>query len=134
VARVPGLARRPLPVAGLLVALMVGGAAGGLAADAHRLDHDAGFFGGADEAVVAAGGRPAVLACGPTYTAPYSRPAFAWALDVPISALSTETARGGMVFRSRVSPSTPLGPPLDTPGGFAERARAGDWQVVERCR
>ena len=133
VARVPALARRPGVVAGALAVAMVAGAAGSLAEQADRLAWEERFFGGADEAVAAAGGRDAVLACSPVHTAPFSRPAFAWELDVPISALSTETARGGMVFRSRVWPDVPVGPALEPPGGFTERGRAGIWQVMERC-
>jgi hypothetical protein len=59
-----------------------------------------------------------------------------------------------MVFRSRVWPDVPVGPALEPPGGFkpsasprtpaaagapaasagfTEVARAGEWQVVERC-
>jgi hypothetical protein len=127
-------------------------ATGPLADQADRLAWEERFFGGADEAVAAAGGRSEVLACSPVHTAPFSRPAYAWELEVPISALSTETARGGMVFRSRVWPEVPVGPALEPragfepraaaagspagsslPAGFTEIATAGIWQVVERC-
>ena len=132
VGRVRRRGARRMIVAGIGAA-MTAAAAGGLAADARSLRHQERFYGGAEAAVDAAGGRGAVLACAPVHTAPYSRPALAWRLEVPIAALSTETARRGTVFRSRVTPRTPVGPPLDPPDAFRHVATAGEWQVVRSC-
>ena len=130
--RVPALARRPAPVAVVLAAVLAGESAPMLVHDARGLDRHARIYGSADDAVRAAGGGKAVAACSPIHTAPYSRPALAWELDVPLSAISTAAASSGIVFRARTVAGEPPGPALV--GRFREVGRSGAWRVVERCR
>ena len=130
--RVPALARRHAAVAAVIALALAGEAAPMLAADARGLDRHARIYGSVDEAVAAAGGRAAVAGCAPVHTAPYSRPALAWQLELPLSAISTETARDGIVFQARTVAGAPPGPALD--GTFRGVARAGEWRVLERCR
>lgn len=124
--------RAPVPAAVVLALAFAGEAAPMLADDVRGLDRHARIYGGVDDAVAAAGGRARVLACAPVATAPYSRPAMAWQLEVPISALSTETARDGIAFQAATIPGEAPGPALDGP--FREIGRAGEWRVSERCR
>jgi hypothetical protein len=129
-------ARVPVPAwaaASVLVLLAAGQSAGGLADDARDLHHEARLYGALDDAVDAAGGRVAVLRCAPVHTAPYSRPALAWRLHVPIGALSTETARGGTAFRARPYRAARPGPALAPEPGFRPVAGAGPWAVMARC-
>ena len=121
----------PVLAAVLLALAFAGEAAPMLADDVRGLDRHARIYGGVDDAVAAAGGRARVLACAPVATAPYSRPAMAWELDAPISALSTDTAHEGIAFQAPTVPEEPPGPALAAP--FREIARAGEWRISERC-
>jgi hypothetical protein len=136
----------------VLVALAVGEQAGALRDDARSVRHEARLYNALDDAVAAAGGRGAVLRCGPIHTAPYSRPALAWRLRVQLRRLSTEPASGGgTVFRARPWEGAPLGPAIGgaaqptgaaPPGGAAPSggaaqlrpvASAGEWTVLSSC-
>lgn len=132
VARTGPLRRRPLAVAALLVAVALGESAPGLADDVRSLRHEARLYGALDEAVAAAGGRHAVLSCPPLHTAPYSRPALAWRLRVPMRSISTGTASAGIAFTARPFRGAPRGPSLGP--GFHEIGRAGEWRVLAGCR
>jgi hypothetical protein len=116
----------------LLLAAAAGQSLPGLVDDATSLRHEATLYGAVDDAVAAAGGREAVLRCKPVHTAPYSRPAMAWRLDVPISALSTETAPRGTALRARPRRGAARGPAL-AGGGWRLLGRAGEWEVTARC-
>jgi hypothetical protein len=129
--RAPALARRPPAVAAVLVVALAGESAPMLAQDARGLDRHARIYGSVDDAVAAAGGRNATLDCAPVSTAPLSRPAMAWELDLPLSAISTETARAGIVFSARTVAGAPPGPELD--GDFRPVGRAGEWSILTRC-
>jgi hypothetical protein len=121
-----------------LVLLSVAGAeqAGAFREDLRDLRYEARVYGDLERAVERAGPR-----CGPVHTAPLTRPALAWRLKAPISALSTETATKGTAFRARPYRGAPLGPAVKqgasplVPRGpeWREVARAGEWQVVTRC-
>jgi hypothetical protein len=124
--------RRAL-IAAALVLAAVGESAPGLADDARSLRHEAALYGSLDDAVAAAGGRAAVLSCSPVHTASYSRPAMAWRLRVPISALSTDAARTGIAFRARPYRGAARGPLLEPASGFRRAASSGPWEVVTRC-
>jgi hypothetical protein len=120
-----------VPVAVVLAIALAGESVPMLADDVRGLDRHARIYGSVDGAVAAAGGRDRVLACRPIATAPYSRPAMAWELDVPLAEITTETAREGIVFQARTIADRPPGPPLAAP--FREVARTGEWRIVERC-
>ncbi|HEX8054792.1 MAG TPA: hypothetical protein VF517_17525 [Thermoleophilaceae bacterium] len=131
----PFAVARWLPVAVGLVLLgaAAGESAGALRGHVRDLRYESRLYGTLDGAVAAAGGREAVLRCGPVHTAPYSRPALAWRLRVPMSALSTEPASRGIAFRARPHRSAAIGPRLEGQG-WSTRGRPGAWTVVERCR
>lgn len=97
-----------------------------------RARYEARLYDSLDDAVAAAGGRAAVLRCRPVNSMPYSRPALAWRLDVPIPRLTTDPAASGTMLRARPRPAAPLRPP--TRGGdLKEVARAGEWRVLSSC-
>jgi hypothetical protein len=131
--RVAGRRRAGLVAAALLLlAAAVAQSLPRLLDDARSLGYEAALYGRLDDAVAAAGGREAVNRCGPVHTAPYSRPAMAWRLRVPIGALSTETARGGIAFRARPHRGAARGPAL-AGGGWRPIGGAGEWTVMTRC-
>jgi hypothetical protein len=118
----------------VLIGAAVGESTAGLADDVRDLRHEARVYGTLDDAVAAAGGREAVLRCAPVHTAPYSRPALAWRLHVPMSGLSTEPASRGIAFRARPYRGAPVGPELrGSAAPWTLRGRSGAWTVVERC-
>ena len=116
----------PAAIGLVLLTAAVAEQAAPLREDLRDLRYEARVYGELDDAVKQAGPL-----CGPVHTAPFTRPALAWRLDEPISALSTEPARSGTAFRARPYRGAPLGPPLR--GEWRETARAGGWQVVTRC-
>ena len=149
---------RRVPAAALgavLLAAAFGQAWGGLRDDVRAIAYEQDLYGSLEGAVAAAGGREAVLRCAPIHTAPYSRPALAWRLRIPMSAISTEPAARGTAFRARPYRGARMGPELrgvpqpraageprsaaepraagPRAGGWTERARSGEWTVVERC-
>jgi hypothetical protein len=86
------------------------------------------------DAVRAAGGREAVLACGRPYVGPLRGPLMAYRLDVAKHVIEPDDPPRppGVVFRSALSATAapaPVAPPR-----FAETARAGGWQVLAACR
>jgi len=100
--------------------------------DVHAgLAHAAALDADLARAVAAAGGRDAVLACGRPYVGPYRGPLLAWHLDVQKRAVGFAPRAPGTVFRSALRAGGPVEP--TAPAGFAERARAGRWQVLARC-
>lgn len=119
-------------LAAILVALAIAEQAPALADEAERARYEARLYGSLDDAVAAAGGREAVLRCPPVNSVPYSRPALAWRLDVPIPRLSTNRASSGTVFRARPRPGAALGPPARG-ARLREIARAGEWTVLSSC-
>ncbi len=85
------------------------------------------------EAVRAAGGRDAVLACGRPYVGPLRGPLMAYRMDVAKRAVEPDDPprAPGVIFRSALSAGAtpaPVAPPR-----FAEVARAGIWQVLAAC-
>jgi hypothetical protein len=130
---VAGRARGAIAAATLLVLMaVVGQSLPRLLEDARSLRHEASLYNRLDDAVAVAGGRESVLRCGPVHTAPYSRPAMAWRLGAPISALSTDAARRGTAFRARPYRGAPRRPAL-AGGGWRRLGRAGAWEVMARC-
>jgi hypothetical protein len=90
------------------------------------LRYEARLYNDLDDAAEAAGAT-----CPPIHTAPYSRPALAWQLDVPLSELSTDPATTGTVFRARPYRGAAPGP--DLRGDFRRTAHVGEWTVHEQC-
>jgi len=135
VAGAAGLARAALPVpliAGL-VALAAVPAGVDLRdvrdAQAHQwaLARDLG------DAVAAAGGREAVLACGRPYVGPYRGPLMAYALDVTKRTVEPDLAprAPGIVFRARLTAASAPAPETGPP--FREAVRVGEWEVLRSC-
>jgi hypothetical protein len=114
------------------VALAAGERSGDLLDEARSIGHEARLYNSLEGAVEEAGGRDAVLRCGPVHTAPYSRPALAWRLRVPLRRLSTAPAAAGTVFRARPYEGAAVGPPLRG-AGLREVDRAGAWTVLSSC-
>lgn len=127
------LRRRFAPlVAAVLVALAVAEQAPQLAGEVERARYEARLYNSLDDAVEAAGGPAAVLRCGPVNSMPYSRPALAWRLDVPIPRLSTNPASSGTMLRARPRPGARLRPAARG-GAFEQVTRAGEWVVLSSC-
>jgi hypothetical protein len=103
-----------------------------LAGQAERVPHEVRLYDSLDDAVAAAGGREVVLRCGPVNSMPYSRPALAWRLRVPIPRLSTDAASSGTMLRARPRPGVPLRPAARGTR-LREIARAGEWVVLSSC-
>jgi hypothetical protein len=85
------------------------------------------------DAVQAAGGREAVLACGRPYVGPLRGPLMAYRLGVAKHVIEPDDPprAPGVVFRSALSASSSPAPSV--PPRFAETARAGAWQVLAAC-
>ena len=85
------------------------------------------------DAVDAAGGADAVLACGRPYVGPLRGPLMAYRMDVPKRVVEPDEPPRppGVVFRSALSSASPAAP--DAPPQFTEIARAGTWQVLAAC-
>ena len=120
--------RSQVALAGVvLLGAAVAESAGPLVEDVRDLRYEARLYGSLDDAVEAAGPGP----CGPIHTAPYSRPALAWHLDVPLHELSTDPALSGTAFRARAYRGADVRPDLGA--DFRQVAEAGEWTVHERC-
>ena len=90
----------------------------GLAADLRR-------------AIVAAGGRDAVLACGRPYVGDLRGPLLAYHLDVEKQRVQFDPRPPGTVFRSRIASGAPVEPVVSA--AFTARAQAGRWTVLAAC-
>jgi len=120
-------------VVGVAVAVAAVPALGNLprvrAAQAHQwaLARDLG------DAVQAAGGRRAVLACGRPFVGPYRGPLMAYALHVAKREIEPDaTPRApGVVFRARLTAAAAPAPRAAAP--FRVAARVGEWEVLRSC-
>jgi hypothetical protein len=86
------------------------------------------------DAVRAAGGRDAVLACGRPYVGRLRGPLMAYRMDVEKRVIEPDDPprAPAVVFRSRLrADDPPLPDPV--PAGFAEVARTPRWQVFADC-
>jgi hypothetical protein len=81
-------------------------------------------------AIVAGGGREALLACGRPYVGNFRGPLLAYHLDVEKQRVQFEPVPPGTVFRSRRMLDAPVEPDAD---GFVPRLRHGRWQIWVRC-
>jgi len=86
------------------------------------------------DAVRAAGGRAAVLACGRPYVGRLRGPLMAYRMDVEKRVIEPdEPPRApGVVFRSRLHADDPVLPGV-VPDRFVEVARTPEWQVLAAC-
>jgi hypothetical protein len=82
-------------------------------------------------AIVVAGGREALLACGRPYVGDLRGPLLAYHLDVEKRRVGFVPRPPGAVFRSRIARGAPVEPPAGP--AFAPRARAGKWEVRTAC-
>jgi len=85
------------------------------------------------EAVRAAGGQRAVLACGRPYVGPYRGPLMAYALHVAKDEVEPDAAprAPGVVFRARLTTTAAPAPRAAAP--FRVAVRAGEWEVLRSC-
>jgi hypothetical protein len=120
-------------VAAVLVGAAIADQGPALAGEAERARYEARLYADLGHAVEAAGGPKAVLRCGPVNSMPYSRPALAWRLGVPIPRLSTDPAASGTMLRGRPHAGAALRPAARGTR-FAEVARRGEWVVLRSCR
>jgi hypothetical protein len=81
-----------------------------------------------DGVIAAAGGRDALLRCGPLRSGIGSRSFVAWKLDIPMSGLGGRPSAPGIVIRSRSFYGNALEPPLKP--GHHVLAQDFHWQVV----
>ena len=85
------------------------------------------------DAVAAAGGPSAVLACGRPYVGPLRGPLMAYRMGIEKHRVEPDAPPRppGVVFRSALHPSVEPAP--DAPSPFSEVARTGTWQVLAAC-
>jgi len=124
--------RRGARVAAALAALAVAlPALPALADQWRRLGYEATLYGGLDGAVAAAGGAPAVRACGPVGTGKMAKPAVAWRLGVPLGRVVSRAVPQGTVFRS--APVRGAAPAPDLVAPLPVRAVHRLWTVHAAC-
>jgi hypothetical protein len=131
-ARRPAVRAAVLAGVALLVALPAGMRLRDTADDVERLGFEARLYTRLDEAVAAAGGRDAVLACPPAHVGRYAKPALAWQLGVPLAAVTTRPASSGTVVSARPTAALPPEPRLRR-DDLRTVARAGEWRVLSSC-
>ncbi|MEJ7750910.1 MAG: hypothetical protein WKF32_05625 [Thermoleophilaceae bacterium] len=115
--------------AAVLVAVVPG--ISSLSADRERIAHGLLLSDDLDRAVALAGGREAVLACGPPVVGQYRGPLLAYRLAVRKSAVTFSTGEAGVAFASRLTGERTASPALPT--RYRVVARAGSWRVAARC-
>ena len=129
-----GRDRRRLMAPALVVAALLVAAAPKLA-DLPDLRDDQAYqralAGDLRRAIVVAGGREALLACGRPYVGDLRGPLLAYHLDVEKQRVAFVPRPPGAVFRSRIAQGAPVEPP--TGPAFRPRARAGKWEVRMAC-
>jgi hypothetical protein len=126
-------ARAGLGAALALAVVLAAGAAPFVVADVSRLDRqyakavkEAHLYSDLPAAIAAAGGRDAILSCGPIYTSPTATQAVAWVLRVPETAVGIAPAPPGTLFAPWYSPRV-------GDQRFAHVARTGRWFVRSAC-
>jgi hypothetical protein len=130
----PATARRGVAGAAvLLIAVAAAPRIGGLADVRAEQAYQWRLAGDLADAVRAAGGRDAVLACGRPYVGPLRGPLMAYRLGVAKHVVEPDRPprAPGVVFRSALSAAAEPAP--GAPPRFAQTARAGEWQVLAAC-
>lgn len=124
-----GMARVPAALLAALAVVTAGLAAGELRALPDRLASGHELAADLRTAIERAGGREAVLACGPPAVGRFRGTMAAYALDVPKRTVRADGEPGGVTLRSRLAGEDRLSP---GPGGRVI-AQAGRWRVEARC-
>ena len=127
---VPNPAQRGALLAVLAAAVVIpeaGRVAGVRAEQAHQQELQSDLR----DAIAAAGGRDAILACGTPYVGPYRGPLMAYRLHVRKEQVEPDDPprAPGTVFQSRGAEGAPLEPASD----LAVVATAGEWTVRQQC-
>jgi hypothetical protein len=118
--------------AALLAAAVLAATAGHLRTDLHSLSQR-----GTSRATLAgvidrAGGRDALLRCGPLRTSTTARSIVAWYLDLPIRAINLRPQPPVTVVQARWFFGAGLEPVVD-PRGYDVKAASRYWRVLEQC-
>jgi hypothetical protein len=129
-------ARRGVPVALVVVAVLgvvLAERAGNLADIRARQAHQWALQADLEDAVAAAGGRSAVLACGRPAVGRLRGPLLAYRLHVEKQAVEPDEAprAPGVAFLSRLTQDARVEP--RTPAAFSRVAEAGEWEVRSSC-
>lgn len=119
-----------LAVAAVIVATAVP-RLGALEQDGERLAYGLQLSSGLERAVKLAGGRDALLACGPPAVGQYRGPLLAYRLEVPKRRVIFEPQSRGVVFTSRLSHERVAVP--EASARHRARARTVTWRVSARC-
>ena len=127
--RAAGAPRAPSPL--LAVAAFAAVRLDGVGAELRGARDDAALYGTLDDAVRAAGGREALLACGRPVVGRLRGPALAYALHVHKQRVAFDPALGGPVFRSRIRPGAAVQPAV--PAGLPVLGRSARWEVRGTC-
>jgi hypothetical protein len=131
-ARVVAAARLPAAVA-LLLPLAVGAIAfSGLRDKIREAGVRADRRTALPRLVAAAGGRDALLGCGPVRTAPFVRGLVAWTLDVTPWRIDARPVPPGSVLRIRTYDGAEV-LPANVPPQFRRRAAVPGWEALEAC-
>ena len=118
----------------LAVAPIVPWAVGKQVQDARTVSYEARLYSQLDAAVALAGGREAVLRCGPAYTGPFQVPTIAWRLGLHTNLVQFAPRPPGVVFRARPERGTRTAPTIAPPGPpFRPAGAAGPWDVFVAC-
>jgi hypothetical protein len=104
-------------------------AAGDMDATFDRIRSQEALTADLDDAVEAAGGRDAVLACGQVFTGPFEFPMVAWTLEIHMADIRTTPEPPGVVFVARPARGEPDAPAAP----FTRRARTDRWDVYAAC-
>jgi hypothetical protein len=121
------------PGAVLLVAAVAATTIGGLRDDVREIGHRADRWSALPGLVAAAGGRDALLGCGPVRTAPVIRGLVAWELDIGPRGLDAPPRPPAVVLQMRPYGGGPPEPRIDA-SAYRRVAAAPGWTVWESCR
>lgn len=135
---IPRAPARASLVAGLAIAAaLLVAPASDLDDDLRAMRNEARLNGALSDAIAAAGGADAVLACGSVTTGAFQVTPLAWKLDAHIRRIDLVPTVPGTVFRSYPGPREIPGAPVivvnDDPR-WQEAAHVDPWQVLQACR
>lgn len=105
--------------------------ADGIVGELRRADDAARLHGTLAAAVVRAGGRERLRACGPAVTGPYRGPALAWALGVHRRRIGFVVVPEAVVFRSRIRAGAAVQPPARA--SMPVLGRSARWEIRGHC-
>lgn len=105
--------------------------AGDVVGEVRRAGDDARLWASLPAAVEAAGGRDALLACGPPVTGRFRGTGVAYALRVEKRRVLFDPARAGVVLRSSIRTGVAVQPPA--PPGAVVLGASARWELLGRC-